>query len=245
MVERNPYENHTPVDVPSFMKEDKEEKEKVNMNIFKLKDDEIEDDDYEEEDDETESYRTHRAGSSSTYLVVIAIVCFLIAAVLGILVVSKSNAYKTLNEEHQAYVTSSEKQTKRLESQIETLTKENETLKAENETLKTSASSSSSSSSSSSGKDSGTSTSGTATSFKAGTYKVAVSVYVRDGVNGNIVKQSNMPTAIQYITYDNSTVVEGSDVKVSEVKTSGDQVWGKIGDGCWICLKNGNNVYVD
>jgi len=231
MVERNPYETNEPVDVPNFMSSDK--KDDVDMSVFKLDEDE-----FEEEEEPRKIKKEYLIAG-----IVGAIVVILLIVLVG-LNISKAKSLKELDAKYQTLETTTSTQISKLKTEIEGLTAENTTLKEENEKLKKEAEANSSSSSSSVQTGGGTTGAKANGTIEAGNYKISVGMYVRTSPDGSKIDRASATQAIKEITNDNGTIVEGTTVKVSEVKTVDNNVWGKIADGCWICLRyDGTNYY--
>lgn len=82
-------------------------------------------------------------------------------------------------------------------------------------------------------------------SYPTGTYQVQVSscLSVRTGAGTGYAKKSrNQVTADAQKHWAGNGLANGTRVTVSEIKTIGNEVWGKIPSG-WICIKQGGSTY--
>lgn len=242
MVERNPYETNTPVDVPHFMKESAEPKkvanQDVDMSVFKLREDELKNTD----EIKAVKKKAKKKAKANSLLGVITIVCVLIAAICLILFISSSNKYKSLKSEYDTYKETAESKIDRLNKQVETVTKEFEDYKATTVVVEEKPEEEKPEK-----KEEQSSQTPTKTTLKAGEYTINYSIYLRKGAGSNkdIVKFDDLPQQIQWIAYANSTTVAGSKINVKEIKVVSDSVWGKLADDVWVCLKDGNSVFVE
>lgn len=83
-------------------------------------------------------------------------------------------------------------------------------------------------------------------SFKTGTYTITASALnVRTGAGTNYAKKpkSQLTADGKKHANANGSLLKGTRVTVSQVKTVGSRVWGKIPSG-WICLRENGKNYV-
>lgn len=242
MVQRNPYETNTPVDVPSFMqptaKRKQQPEEDIDMSYFKLNEEEL-----KKSEEQPVKKKTKKKNRINSLLLVVAGVCGVITIVCIVLSISSSNKYRALNSEYETYKQTTQGQIDRVTSEMKNLQKELEDYKiAHPEVVENTPEEPKSEEP----KKEENPSSSTTTSFKTGTYKFA-SVQIRTGAGKDnpAVKQEDMPDQLKWITFDNGVIVDGSEANVKEVKVVSDGVWGKLADNCWACMKDGNSVFVE
>lgn len=246
MVQRNPYETNTPVDVPNFMKQSttrKPKKEDVDMSYFKLNEEEI------KKSDEQPLRRrpTIRKKRVDSLLLIVTCVCGVVAIVSIVLSISSSSKYKSLNGEYETYKQTTQSQIDRVNKEMSTLKKEYEDYKiAHPETAEETKEETKAEQKEEKKEETKQETTSTISSFKAGKYKIR-SVQIREeaGKEKSPAKYDDLPDFLKWISYDNGVIVDGSDVNIKEVKVVADGVWGKLADNCWVCMKDGSSVFVE
>lgn len=250
MLENNPYETKRSAEVPYFMRNNnqpKEEKpEEVDLSLFELPEEEVKE---EPKTKKVKSLLKKPLTKDISLFGGAMILSLVLLIVLLILVISFSSQKKSIQSEYDTYKSSAESKIERLTTQNDALKKENSelnnyitSLSQENETEEPKQENKEESKT-----EDKTQKPTTSSNIKTGTYKVnaAVRVRVAPGTGNEVAKVEDMPKTIQYIVYANSSVVPGSQVKIIEVKEESGSTWGKLADKCWICIKEGNNLYIE
>lgn len=220
MTNKNPYENG--VDIPEFVEKNDND---IDMSVFKMAEDggniDVDDEEYEEES---------RKLSPKGVMIIggIVIVLLLVASISGwIFGISKNNSLTKLQAE---YDTVAAKLTE-ADSTITTLQNNITVLNAEMEKLK----------------GSQTTTGGSTEELKGDKYKFAADISVRDGAGSKKFADFNkLPDAVADCVYENDgqvTTRDGAIMAVSETKEVDGNVWGKVANNAWICIKYGGEEW--
>lgn len=225
MIDKNPYEKDD-VNVPNFGDAgDKENEPIFNMDTTSVM-------------PETDTLNIEEEAESSSkvaiVVLIILLVLFLVGAVAGLLFgFSKSKEVSTVMEEYDAYKVKTQKQINDLETQVSTLTAENAELK------------SSSSTSTGDSNSSGTSTQTTANTY----YLMDADIKVRTGAGTSydVVNYDKLPSDIKdLVIYNKDTkavTTKKAKFPVYETKQEGNNLWGRIADNAWVCIKYGNEEW--
>lgn len=211
MTNKNPYENQDSMDIKDLIEDDEETNK---HSIF----DEDEEDDEEVEEVREPVYRRVRqeliigAGALLIFFLVLSII-FL---VFGL---NKKNDYKTLKNEYDAYVTKATANEKNLNNQIADLKKQIEDLNKKDPVV--------------------------VDPVNGSNYRITADngINVRNSVaSSEWTDYDKLPDSVKLLCANNNGVVTieaGKIVTVLETTNSGQDVWGKIADNAWICLKQG------
>lgn len=220
MTNKNPYENG--VDIPEFVEKNDSD---IDMSVFKMADnqkDNFDDDEYDEE--------PSRKISPKGIMILggILIVLLLIAAISGwIFGISKNNSLTKLQAEYETVT----KKLTEAETTITTLQNNNTVLQAELDKYK----------------DGGSSSAGGVTTVSGDKYKFAGDISVRDAAGSKkFANFDKLPTDVADNVYQNGgqvTTRDGAIMVVSETKEVDGNVWGKVANNAWICIKYGSEEW--
>lgn len=218
MVDKNPYEKDD-VNVPNFG----DAEDKGNEPIFNM--------DTTSVVPETDSFDIEEEAESSSKAAIIVLVVFLVLFLVGavsgwLFGISKSREVTKAYEEYDAYKAKTQKQITDLETQVSTL----QAQIAQN----------SSSSSESSSSEPGEKT-------EANTYYLMdQGISVRNSAGSTeFADYSKLPNDIKDLVFQDGKKITTRNVKfpVSETKEVGGNIWGKIADNAWVCIKYGSEEW--
>lgn len=223
MNEKNPYESDDTVDIPDFSSI-KVKDDDIDRSIFKMNDDEPsydENDDEEEyEEDDDENYRTVK--KSGVVLIGAVIVVLLVLAVFGIFWgVSKNKAYTTLKNDYDAYVSKAQATETELNNKIAEL--QNQINNSSN-------------------------TNSGVTTGETSTYKMSATVRIRTGAgtSNSQTKYNDLADDIKKYASDSDGMAfidAGTVFTATESKSEGNNVWVKMADNAWVCIKYGDETW--
>lgn len=216
MFGKNPYENEDSIEIQDFSNDDEDNVKETFLET---------DEELEEEEEETVKkepvYRRVKqeviivAGALLALLLVLAIIALVYGA-------NKNKAYNDLRADYEAYISKATANETDLKKQISDLQKqltEATTPKVE-------------------------------VSADAVNYKIIATdgINIRDGVGSKVFADySKLPDDVKSLLNSNNdgvTVDNGTVLKVLETKTdSSGNIWGRIADNAWLCLKNGDEEW--
>lgn len=221
MTDKNPYENQDSVDIEDFAAEAEEEKKKKHsfFNIDDEDEDESLEEDEEEEEERVPEYRRVRKEIIivSCCLIVLLLVLSIVSLIYGF---SKNKNYNNLKADYEAYVSKTAASETALNNQIADLKKQVEELTKKDPAV--------------------------VDPVNGSSYKIVATagINVRNAVaSSTFANYDLLPDNVKTLCANNGgsvTIEGGKVVTVLETANNGSDVWGRIADNAWICLKNGD-----